>query len=48
MRLLCHPQCREWAQIPQLGPPPLLRPRLMLAPLPPDPRLGHGKPLALS
>jgi hypothetical protein len=25
-----------------------LRRRLMLAPLPPDPRLGHEKPLALS
>jgi hypothetical protein len=47
MRLLCHPQCREWAQIPQLGPPPPLRRRPTLAPLPPDPRLEHGKPLAL-
>jgi hypothetical protein len=47
MRLLCHPQCREWAQIPQLGPPPPLRRRPTLAPLLPDPRLEHGKPLAL-
>jgi hypothetical protein len=30
---------------PQLGPPPLLRCRPTLATLPPDPRLGHGKPL---
>jgi hypothetical protein len=36
------------ARIPQLGPPSPLRRRLTLVPLPPDPRLGHGKPLALS
>jgi hypothetical protein len=32
----------------ELGPPLPLRRRLMLAPLPPDPRLGHERPLALS
>jgi hypothetical protein len=35
-------------QIPKLGPPPPQRRRPTLAPLPPDHRLGHGKPLALS
>jgi hypothetical protein len=35
-RLLRHHQCPEGVRIPQL------------VPLPPDPRLGHGKPLALS
>jgi hypothetical protein len=54
MRLRCHPQRREWARcrrrarILQLGPPLSLQCRLMLAPLPPDPRLGHEKALALS
>jgi hypothetical protein len=33
---------------PPVGTPPPLRRRPMLAPLPPDPRPGHGKPLALS
>jgi hypothetical protein len=33
---------------PQLGPPPPLRRCPTLAPLPPDPRLEHGKLLALS
>jgi hypothetical protein len=42
MRLLHHPRCQEWARIPQLGPPPPLRCRLTLVPLPPDPRLGMG------
>jgi hypothetical protein len=35
-------------RIPQQGPPLSLRCRLMLAPLLPDPRLGHEKPLVLS
>jgi hypothetical protein len=48
MCILHHPQCREWARIPQLGSPPPLRCRLTLAPLPLDPRMGHGKPLTLS
>jgi hypothetical protein len=47
-RLLRHPQCREWARVPELGPPPLLRRHLTLVSLPLDPWLGHGKPLALS
>jgi hypothetical protein len=48
MRLLRHPQYRESARVPHIGPPPPLRrhPRLVL--LPPDPWLGHGKLLALS
>jgi hypothetical protein len=45
---LCHPQCWGWAQIPQLGTFPPLRRRLTLAPLLPDPQLGHGRPVALS
>jgi hypothetical protein len=44
---LRHPQCWEWEQIPQLGPPPPLRRRPTPALLPPDPRLEHGKPLVL-
>jgi hypothetical protein len=48
MRLLRCPQCPEGAQTPQLGPPPPPRRRPTLAPLLPDPRLGHGKLLALS
>jgi hypothetical protein len=48
MRLMCHPQCWEWAHIPQLGSSPPLRRHLTLAPLPPDPWLGHGRPVALS
>jgi hypothetical protein len=53
-RLRCCPQRREWARcrrqarIPQQGPPLSLRRRLMLTPLPLDPRLGLEKPLALS
>jgi hypothetical protein len=43
-----HPQRWEWAQIPQLGPSPPLRRRLTLAPLAPDPQLGHGRLVALS
>jgi hypothetical protein len=45
---MCHAQCWEWAQIPQLGPSLPLRCCLTLAPLPPDPQLGHGRPVALS
>jgi hypothetical protein len=46
--LLRHPQCPKGARILQLGPPPPLRRHPTLVPLPPDPRLGHGKPQALS
>jgi hypothetical protein len=48
MRLLRHPQCPKGAWIPQLGPPPPMRCHPMLVPLSLDPRLGHGKPQALS
>jgi hypothetical protein len=47
-RLLRHPQCPKGARIPQLGPPLPLRRHPTLVSLPSDPRLGHGKPQALS
>jgi hypothetical protein len=42
------PSVRRGGRIFQLAPPPPLRRHPMLVPLPPYPRLGHGKLLALS
>jgi hypothetical protein len=42
------PSVRRGVRIPQLGPPPPLRHHPTPVPLPPDSRLGYGKPLAPS